>query len=187
MSTTAHTRAKGNPERRWGLQPEHGLRGTDGEVTFVLGGHIARSQAPGIASETMGREGQARAKRRREEYDGENALKEQLGRSSKQAGSSYRYHGSKEALGVVEIARRSLLSNKQCGAANSKDSIDGQCGNADDKQQTRTSSLLPENPKKTYSAEMVKRLGFDPLKVHSSHGGINTKAAGHPVGKVCYR
>ena len=70
MSTTAiKNRPAYDPRRQWGLKPEGPSKGADGEATYVIGGHVASSssargmQAPGAVAESIGREGQARARR----------------------------------------------------------------------------------------------------------------------------
>lgn len=159
MSTTAHKQRKAayDPARQWGLKPEVGSRGPDGESTYVLGGHIASSaraiggQAPGMASDKIGREGQARAKRRKEEHD-EKALEQLLGESKATSSG-----GSREALEAVRRAREAALESKTNAKVTrgmKRASTDG--------------SMPEEEPepklRKTYTADTIKRLGFDPVR-----------------------
>ncbi|KAH8112086.1 hypothetical protein DFH11DRAFT_1609582 [Phellopilus nigrolimitatus] len=163
MTTTANKRrAAYDPARQWGLKPETGLRGHDGEATYVIGGHVAsssRAQAPGVAGETMGREGQARARRRVAEREGDRELAELLGKG----GSGTSGGGSREALAVVKKAREAVLKGKGQGKGKEKGKGKSLPADMEDEENEDVSRSEQSEPKKkSFSAEMVKRLGFDP-------------------------
>ena len=149
MSTTARkgrNNTEYDPTRQWGLKPENGSKGPGGELTYVFGGVVAsssRATAPGITEQNIGREGQARAKRRIENRDNDRQLALLLGKRDGSTSSGGHTGGSsKEAL---EIVRRAAQK------ATKKDS---------DKESERVEYEEPR--RKAYSAEMLKCLGFDP-------------------------
>ncbi|KAI5122671.1 hypothetical protein M0805_007931 [Coniferiporia weirii] len=204
MSTTAAKRKTAyDPARQWGLKPEGpggGARGPDGESTYVVGGLIAssgrgRAQAPGVAGETIGREGQARARRRVAEHE-DAALAALLGKGT---GGGAESNGG-ASRGVIDVVRRAReAAARGTGAAAGKKGGDKRGGARvpDGKAKTKTKgsekavnadpdagedgvdesgsgsgsgSGAPRSEqehapprRKTYSAEMVKRLGFDPV------------------------
>ena len=146
-----------DPQRQWGLQPSEasGSRGSD--ATYVVSGHVVSGSNKGVSSmfvaETMGREGQARAKRKLVQ-DADRELKGLLERD-------------KEGMRAVAKAR-------EIGAMTAKRASDGakdkQSGKG--KQRARDADGVSESDdaktseepqtKLAYSADIIKKLGFDP-------------------------
>lgn len=206
MSTTAK-KQRGNkdydPSRNWGLQPSSSTT-PGGEAVYIIGGHVASSSshplgalAPGKAAENIGREGQARAKRRADERDSEIILKELLGREK-----STGFGGG--AAEVVKSARALIAGRKgQKLAANEgkdslrpaqmkgkgkarEDSSTKGVDEGDNVPKTRCSfgtinELEESKPKRGYGAEMVKRLGFDPASLSAKIGTPQSQSVGKKV------
>ena len=177
MSTTAKKRkaADYDPARQWGLKPETGSRGLDGETTYVLGGFVASSStAPGIAGETMGREGQARAKRRLDKNN-DKALKEMLEKNK--SGSSVFAQGSREALEIVRRAKEAMAKARKKEKDAKRKSIDATDADGDDdtRQEENQSTSEGQSKRKSYSAEMIKQLGFDPTQKPYGQNGDKKK------------
>lgn len=183
MTSTARKRKSVayDPVRQWGLKPEAGSRGPDGEATYVIGGHVASSssrvQPSGVAGETMGREGQARAKRRINMH-GDKALKELL--EANKSGGSAIAEGSREAVEMVRKAKDALAKAKvKEKESKNKPRIAGEkLEDDDDSEEIQIESVKQVNDqarKKSYSAEMVKKLGFDPTLKSYNLGGDKKK------------
>lgn len=189
MSTTAaKTRPAYDPRRQWGLKPEGPAgvaRGTDGEATYVLGGFVASSarDAPGLVGESMGREGQARARRRGKKREDE-ALTALLNKSNR-AMNTEDYQGEEEDCGstpvsrdALEVVRRAKEAMKQKQKQVSEKVKKKKNQPEDDSVTSDDEAPVHEelHPKKMYSAEMIKRLGFNPLaNAHSSQSGRGTQ------------
>jgi minichromosome maintenance protein 10 len=183
-----------DPSRQWGLRPtSSGTTTVGGEAMYIIGGHVASSSgalAPGRAAETIGREGQARAKRRAEERESESALKELLSRE--------RASGLGGAAEVVKIARALVSAHRsqndkgttkeqgnKSGSASSQMKGKKKAreetsvryvsnGNNESKSNSGLNGILGDEedmPKRGYGAEMVKRLGFDPVSLSVKIGG----------------
>ena len=197
-----------DPARKWGLLPTNGTsRGADGESTYVLGGYVARSGsgdgasgfssiAPGRAESSMGREGQARAKRRQEGY-AERELASLLERGALPGSGE----GGGRAAEAVLLARRANAKKSGAEAGRRKPSereLKGGSGGETDAgtsagseevrgRKINLDSGQVEKPKKTYSAEMVKKLGFDPLAAVKLKARVASGVSGADKGllKVC--
>ena len=192
-----------DPQRQWGLQPSSsGSMTIGGEAMYIIGGHVASSGAlaPGKAADAIGREGQARAKRRVEERDSEKALKELLGRERASGVGGGAAEVVKAARALVADKRgqtdkdknvngsgKSGLASAQMkgkGKAREGDSASNVRENKDEPKRPSPSGTNSEDedgkPKRSYSAEMVKRLGFDPVLLSVKVGG---RAQGQSVSK----
>jgi len=136
-----------DPNRKWGLKPEGPTRGTDGETTYVIGGHVAGSSAiaaPGSTAEKLGRESQARANRKRER-DTEAAMTRLLEQGS---GAS---KGSAEGQ-ALEVVRRARAANGKL--------VDNNSTNESESHPDSSGPVM--NAKRKYPIDMVRGLGFDP-------------------------
>lgn len=194
MSTTAvKNRPAYDPRRQWGLKPEGPSKGADGETMYVIGGHVASSssargmQAPGVVAEAIGREGQARARRKDAKREDE-ALKMLLSRAKgngpmRNSGDEGDGGGgismSRDALEVVRRAKEAMRTKEkqqQKKAVERKQKRKG--GTTVDVESAADGESEPESEftedqqrKKLYSAEMIKRLGFNPLSVQAHRSG----------------
>lgn len=142
-----------DPQRQWGLQPsEASARG--GDATYVVSGHVVNGSNKDLfVSETIGREGQARAKRKLVQ-DADRELKGLLERD-------------KEGMRAVAKAREigSMAAKRASRGAKDKSSAKG-------KQKARDTDDVSEfddtkiskapQTKLAYSADIIKKLGFDP-------------------------
>jgi minichromosome maintenance protein 10 len=148
MSTSSAPKRKPvyDPVRQWGLKPEE--NSTSG-ATYVVAGHIISgsgfSDSMHIA-ETMGREGQAKAKRKLIGKDTDRALKALLDRDkegmkavvrAREVATKYRQEGDKK----TEVGSGLVISPNEDAVAQVNS---------------------PPNQKNSYSAEVIKQLGFDP-------------------------
>ena len=139
MTTTPHGRKPAfDPERKWGLLPsaELGSRSNAEGSTYVIPGHVISASGPEYVDEKIGRGREERAKRRREEKKTDELLNRLLGRDGGGDGDR------NAAAGAVRKARevmKTLKGDKDAKVTKGKD-----C-------------------KKDYSAETMKRFGFDPI------------------------
>lgn len=164
------------------MKPDGAPRGPDGESTYVIGGLVASSSSQPAAmtfvNEKMGRDSQERAKRKdqkREEKALMHLLEQRGGVSD--TGSIGGGFGGREALDAVRRAREasqrsSKLSAKAGGNANRQNApADGSTDGGEPK-------------KKSYSAEMVKKMGFNPLTNSYSGRQMRKKAETSALTKV---
>lgn len=148
---TSHSRGGADafdPDRKWGLKPEGPTRGTDGETTYVLGGHVAGSSAipaPGSTAEKMGRESQARANRKRER-DTDTAMKRMLEQGS---GAG---RGSAESQAVEAVKRARAVNGKATKESSTKELV-------------KHAQEPGTQAKRKYPIDMIRGLGFDPSLV----------------------
>lgn len=141
MSTSAIVKRKTDydPVRQWGLKPS---TSTGDGATYVISGHVVRSgNKPSLfMAESMGREGQAKAKRRLENNEVENTLKKLLERD-------------REGMEVVLKAREASQAKGDDPKSKGKK-----------KAKVEDDSAVSEfnKPKKAYSNSVIRSLGFDP-------------------------
>ncbi|OCB86034.1 hypothetical protein A7U60_g6932 [Sanghuangporus baumii] len=158
LSTTAHKRkAEYDPAQQWGLKPDPVSRGMDGETTFVVGGFVAssgRAQTLGNVGNTMGREEQARARRKAGTKE-DKILAELLGKSTSHSAGVGGGEASREALTVVQKARQAVTKAR----CDSKAAVVGSQTAAPAGEENGDNA---EPQCKAYSAELIRRLGFDP-------------------------
>ncbi|KAG2039070.1 hypothetical protein BDR03DRAFT_991944 [Suillus americanus] len=153
MTTSSSKKRKADydPQRQWGLQPSEASGSRGGNATYVVSGHIVSGSNRDVSSmfvaENMGREGQARAKRKLIR-DADRELKRLLERD-------------KEGMRAVTKAREigTLTAKRSSDGAKDKKS-------AKLKEKARDSDDISESdaPQTTlaYSADIIKKLGFDP-------------------------
>ena len=124
-----------DPLRQWGLKPE----GVSNGATYIVSGHVVSGSNSDsrtlFVSETMGREGQARAKRKTAGKDADRALKLLLERDR---------DGMRDVMKAREFSGKGKL-----GAEKGK-------GKETDEKDDSVQS------KGAYSASVIKSLGFDP-------------------------
>ncbi|KAJ2925004.1 hypothetical protein H1R20_g12108, partial [Candolleomyces eurysporus] len=152
MSTSSIVKRKTDydPARQWGLKPS--TSGGDG-ATYVISGHVVRSgNKPSLfMAESMGREGQAKAKRKLDNSEVENTLKKLLERD-------------REGMQVVLKAREAAQAKGDDPKSKGKK-----------KATAEDDSAVAEfnKPKKAYSSSVIRSLGFDPtLKPGHRRGEI---------------
>lgn len=147
-----------DPARQWGLKPEPDA----GSSTYVVSGHIVNGSGTDsrsiYATENLGREGQARAKRKLSGKDGDIALKRLLKRDKE---------GMKAVITAREAGKAKVVDHERSGK---KDKTmkgmagrEGKKGGRDDIVGDEPSDHLALPSKNAYSAEVIKNLGFDPV------------------------
>lgn len=159
MTTSSSKKRKVDydPQRQWGLQPSEASGSRGGNATYVVSGHVVSGSNRDVSSmfvaENMGREGQARAKRKLLQ-DADRELKGLLERD-------------KEGMRAVAKAREigMMTSKRTSDGAKDKKSVK-------QKQRARDSDGISESDdvetsnapqtKLAYSADIIKKLGFDP-------------------------
>lgn len=153
MSTSSTHKSKSgyDPLRKWGLKPSDEGPG----ATYMVSGHVVTGSSADPRTmhiaESIGREGQAKAKRKLDGRDSDKALKALLQRDK---------DGMKAVIKAREKARelvkdpKSETVSKKTPSERTKRKLDS----TDDEDEDRE-----DNVKKTaYSAGMIKSLGFDP-------------------------
>ena len=158
MSTSSAPKRKAayDPARQWGLKPEPEA----GSSTYVVSGHIVNGSGTDprsiYATENLGRDGQAKAKRKLSSKDADKALKGLLERDKE---------GMKAVVKAREAGKVKLVDEE--GAAK-KDQAGKGKGKHKDKGTKRGRAVENEDnlappSKNAYSAEVIKNLGFDPV------------------------
>ncbi|KAF7977888.1 hypothetical protein HWV62_2434 [Athelia sp. TMB] len=164
-----------DPARQWGLKPEP----VAGTSTYVISGHVVGGTTGSIyVAETMGREGQAKAKRKLDR-DADRELKALLERDKE---------GMRAVVRAREVAKEmEEKSGKQPkGRTKGKDkAVNRDKGKEPKKSKAKEdtdsssgSDLEIEPPvatnaqKNAYSASIIKQLGFDPT-VKTGHKRID--------------
>ncbi|CAA7262199.1 unnamed protein product [Cyclocybe aegerita] len=138
-TTSTHKRKNDyDPARQWGLKPDESR--AEG-ATYVVSGHVVTGTSSDprtmYMTENIGREGQAKAKRKLESRDADRALKALLQRD-------------KEGMQAVMAAREVGGCMKR-----SKNEKKGKKKQVEDGEDTKLRQTA-------YSAEIIKLLGFDP-------------------------
>jgi minichromosome maintenance protein 10 len=159
MSTSSAPKRKQayDPARQWGLKPEPDAGGS----TYVISGHIVNGSGADPRSlyetENMGREGQAKAKRKLSGKDADRALKGLLERDKEGMKAVIKAR----EVGKVKVVDRERDREKSTGRGKGKDK---------DKHKERKEKPMEEahgqptlSSKNAYSADVIKTLGFDPV------------------------
>ncbi|KAF8889089.1 hypothetical protein BD779DRAFT_1623344 [Infundibulicybe gibba] len=164
MSTTAAPKRKPayDPSRQWGLKP------TEPEVdgaTYVVSGHIVSGSAndPNTLhiSETIGREGQARARRRTAGQNADRTLKALLERDKE--GMKAVIKAREVGMEGKEEQKEKLGKRKPNPAGNGKTKVadlSNENESADEAPAINTAEI--QLAKHSYPAAVIKKLGFDP-------------------------
>ncbi|KAJ7456966.1 hypothetical protein FB451DRAFT_1407015 [Mycena latifolia] len=160
MSTTAVRKRKPDydPRRKWGLKP---LDESSSGATYVVAGHIVNGAAGTdlrdsmYISESIGREGQAKARRKLAGREDERVLKALQGRDAE---------GMKPVLkarevGLAEKAELAAAAAKDSKGKGKKPASAGDAPKATSSQDTAGATAPRKN---AYSAGVMKHLGFDP-------------------------
>jgi minichromosome maintenance protein 10 len=148
MSTSSASQRKlaYDPARQWGLKPEPDAGGS----TYVISGHIINGSGMDsrslYATEQLGREGQAKAKRKLSSKDADRALKVLLERDKE---------GMKAVVRAREVGKfvdgeKSGRTREERAKMNEPSLGDG-------------ISRRSAHFKNAYTAEVIKHLGFDPV------------------------
>jgi minichromosome maintenance protein 10 len=178
MTHTSEPQRKKNydPARQWGLKPSEAERGP----TYVLSGHIVSEPGSGFdtgsmyVAESIGREGQAKAKRKLANKDADKALKALLERDKE---------GMKTVVRAREVAMRNdLEGNGVKGEKRGKGQKDAKKKRRDeDASDVPMKDVELNTLKNSYSAEVIKQLGFDPT-AKASHRRANDMVVQRKVG-----
>ncbi|KAI6115004.1 hypothetical protein EV401DRAFT_2058355 [Pisolithus croceorrhizus] len=153
MSGSTVRKRKGDfdPSRQWGLKPET----TPNDSTYVVSGHVVGGSAGSLfISERLGREAQAKAKRKLERNT-DRELKSLLDRD-------------KEGMKAVTKAREYAAHMTKSSKAASSGKVDKGKQKARDplstEEEVNTSlaDVSSSSVKQAYSASIIKQLGFDP-------------------------
>ncbi|KAG1829327.1 hypothetical protein EV424DRAFT_1316891 [Suillus variegatus] len=159
MTTSSSKKRKADydPQRQWGLKPSEASGSRGDNTTYVVSGHVVSGSNRDVSSmfvaENMGREGQARAKRKLMQ-DADRELKGLLERDKEgmRAVAKAREIGATRAKQTSDSAK-DKKSSKWKQAARDLDGI----SESDDAE----TSNAPQT-KLAYSADIIKKLGFDP-------------------------
>ncbi|KAF5326425.1 hypothetical protein D9611_001046 [Ephemerocybe angulata] len=174
MSTSTVVKRKHDydPARQWGLAPS--LTSTSSSSTYIVSGHIVKnSQASMFNSENMGREGQAKAKRKLANDEVERQLKKMLERDREGMEVVIKAREAAQArLDASEAAASGSGSgsgSKESGAkgkGKGKVDVKAASGSASKKGKEKKGedTVVAEfnKPKKAYSQSVIRSLGFDP-------------------------
>ncbi|KJA24908.1 hypothetical protein HYPSUDRAFT_161464 [Hypholoma sublateritium FD-334 SS-4] len=141
-----------DPRTKWGLKPEARAAGAD--ATYMIAGHIVSGSASDArtlyAAESIGRDGQAKARRKLAGAEGDAALKRLLERD-------------KDGMKVVMLARQA--GKEDVSSRRAKDAKGKERGTGKSTGKNAPSAK-PQSadgaPKTVYSASVIKGLGFDP-------------------------
>lgn len=144
MSTTAASKKKGyDPARQWGLKPDESASSGS---TYVVSGHVISGSSADsntmYIGENIGRDAQAKAARV----------------SAKEADKALKALLEKDKEGM-----RAVLKAREAKDADKDDKGKGN----DKKKKKKKAADMPEDPplppqKNAYSADVIKKLGFDP-------------------------
>lgn len=167
MSTSSAPKRKPlyDPARQWGLKPTDS---DSGGATYIVSGHIVNGSKLDSRSlyaiESIGREGQAKAKRKLSGKDADRALKNLLERD-------------KEGMRAVMKAREAgtQTGNSRKGEKNDKGKgketkplVEAH----EDRERPAMESDNATTTKNRYSAQVIKHLGFNPItKAGQQRGG----------------
>lgn len=150
-----------DPARQWGLKPEPESGGSS--ATYFVAGHVVAGSNDArslFLSETMGRDAQARASRKASNLEGDRALQQLLKRDKEgtRALSLARQFAKKQAR-KVKAEVKAEKRGKDTVKGKGKGRPDAESGPESESEREEDS----KNPHKhTYSAGLIKQLGFDP-------------------------
>ena len=173
MSKTSAPKRKPayDPARQWGLKP---VDGDSGGSTYVISGHIVNGskwESPS-AVEGIGREGQAKAKRKVSSKDADRTLMNLLERDKEGMRAVMKARGVGQH-GVVDGRTKKGVPNCKADGKSGKRTVSAE----GETEELRISKVIPA--KAGYSAEVIRRLGFDPI------GQARMKTNSDTQKKVC--
>lgn len=174
-----------DPAKQWGLKPEASASGSG--ATYVIQGHVVGPTVGSVyVAETMGREGQAKAKRKFAR-NADRELKALLGRDKE---------GMRAVVRAHEVAKQMQEKNGRRAGDNGKgkgkavDRVDEKrvkkSKHKEDEDSSSDSdleiepSVSPNAQKNAYSASIIKQLGFDPT-VKTGHKRVDDVDIEHKV------
>lgn len=144
---TAKRKTDYDPTRQWGLKPK---LETDGS-TYIVSGHIVGASGSDslFATEGIGREGQAKAKRKLEKAEAEKSLRQLAARD-------------REGMEAVMKARE-VVKGQKAKAKEGETAAKGKGkGKAKQQEAEEEDGVEEEVQRKAYSTSLVRSLGFDP-------------------------
>ncbi|KAF5343126.1 hypothetical protein D9758_015215 [Tetrapyrgos nigripes] len=171
-----------DPKRQWGLIPEQRDIGT----TYVVSGHIVKGDNTLTSQEVMenyGREGQAKAQRIEKKKEEERSLKALLKRDREGMEAVLK---AREEMARIKQRQKSRDGPKkktsgEAEAESDSDNDDGKHKRAKGKKKAARSEdsdgddeSIPKKRYKTYSADVIKHLGFDPTLARMKTANSNT-------------
>lgn len=148
-----------DPRTKWGLKPEARAAGAD--ATYMIAGHVVSGSAGDArtlyTAEGIGRDGQAKARRKLAGAEGDAALKRLLERD-------------KDGMRAVMLAREAGKEDVASRGAKGAKGKERGAGKGKGQGTERGTGAKPVSadgaPKTVYAASVIKGLGFDPaLKV----------------------
>jgi minichromosome maintenance protein 10 len=144
-----------DPRKQWGLKPEDSTASAG--ATYMISGHIVSGSSSDprtvYAAESIGREGQAKAKRKMAGKDADKALTRLLERDK---------DGMKAVMKAREVGHGGGAV-KTKGEKKKKKTKAGKGTSSEDESSTSDNSRMKDTVRKTaYSADIIKSLGFDP-------------------------
>jgi minichromosome maintenance protein 10 len=147
-----------DPARQWGLKPEPDAGGS----TYVVSGHIVNGSGTDsrsiYATENLGREGQAKAKRKLSGKDADRALKGLLERDKE---------GMKAVIKAREAGKVKVVDHEGSGKTDKKGKGKRKDRDEETKRDRTVEDEAADDPalpsRNAYSAEVIKNLGFDPV------------------------
>jgi minichromosome maintenance protein 10 len=187
MSSTASSTHKRktayDPQRQWGLKPEDGSIG-DG-ATYVVSGHVVSGTSSDprtmYLSETIGRDGQAKAKRKMGggKDAADRTLKALLERDKEGMKTVMR---AREAGKVLIKSQEGRKERSKCdqGKGKRKQGVDvAEERESDEEPDAREGERKRQS---SYSAGVIRSLGFDPSAKMGQRRADNTDSQN----KVCF-
>lgn len=162
MGTSSKHKAKNayDPMRQWGLKP---VEDSGPGATYVVSGHVVSGTSSDPRTmyipESMGREGQAKAKRQMDARNSEKALKALLQRDKE---------GMKAVMKAREATREVRKEDKKQKEMAKKRKIEKKpapvnLNDSSDEDEDEGFMAKEDAPRKhAYSASVIQSLGFDP-------------------------
>ncbi|KII90124.1 hypothetical protein PLICRDRAFT_159473 [Plicaturopsis crispa FD-325 SS-3] len=160
MSNSTKRKPLYDPAKQWGLKPAEASGST-----YVISGHVVSGSGVSdpksmYVAETMGREGQAKAARRMSAKDSDRTLKALLERDKEgmRAVVRAREVAAKAEKGASETSK----AGKSQPSRSKQKRKRGSSEDSDDNGEKESAAPQPNPHQKTYSAQVIKDLGFDP-------------------------
>lgn len=154
-STIVKRKTEYDPTRQWGLQPS-----TSSGATYIVSGHVVRgdSKSSLFVAENMGREGQAKAKRKVANDEVEKQLKKMLERDREGMEAVLRAREASQSKAASSGGKTDAKGKGIAGPAEG-----GKASTSKKAKSVEESAVAELNkPKKAYCASIVRSLGFDP-------------------------
>ncbi|KAG5642700.1 hypothetical protein DXG03_002302 [Asterophora parasitica] len=166
MSTSNAPRRKPayDPARQWGLKPEPS---SGSSSTYIVSGHIVNDSTLDSRSlfttETIGREGQAKAARKLSGKDADRALKSLLERDKEGMKAVMRAREVGKVMGKNKDDMMKKGSKKGDGTNEKEKEKRKKTRDEESNDDKKGNGTVATATKNAYSAEVIKQLGFDPI------------------------